>query len=169
MCDWIRAILATTLLLGCVALANPQAPKTPLANIKANLPARPVVNRTITLAWEYEDIVDNFTVFRGSQPGAYSTNFSVPPWQNFAVVPVTTGPNYFAATATLAGQESEYSNEVMWQAPPPPPPRSNVVIVVTLLAATNLLGTWIQKTNLTVTLPFDQPVEFFRPGGIFIQ
>ena len=130
--------------------------------------------QSVTLAWEPSPSpgVDNYRVYFGTNSGSYGFVTNAGLVRTQAVVLPHTGLWFFAATAVdTYGVESEFSNEVEWEARPAPPVVTSerwLRVVPELWRSTNHVDwvsfeaepTWVAATN---------QIEMFTMRGLRIE
>lgn len=128
----------------------------------------------VTLAWDASPSsgVMNYRIYFGTNAGNYAfvTNSGLVRTQ--AVVLPHTGCWYFAATAMdTNGVESEFSNEVQWEAKPAPPVVNGEpwLRVVPELYWSTSLSNWSGFKGEATWISATKEKEFFRMGGLRIQ
>jgi len=133
------------------------------------LPAQPV-----TLSWNPSPSpgVVNYRIYFGTNSGGYTSVTNAGLALTQTVVLPHGGRWYFAATAGDAfGNESDFSNEAIYEARPAPPVlhgESWVRLVPVLQRSTNLVN-WVPFAGAATWLPATNAQEFFRSERLTIE
>lgn len=128
----------------------------------------------VTLAWDASPSpeVTNYRIYFGTSTRSYSFVTNTGLVRTQAVVLPHAGRWFFAATAMDAnGLESDFSNEVQWEAKPAPPTvrgETWVRLTPVIERSTNLLNWWSYAGDAT-WIPATNRMEFFVTRRLLIE
>jgi len=130
--------------------------------------------QSVTLAWDASPSpgVSRYRLWYGSSPGNYAFMTNVGMVRTQRIVLPHPGRWFFAATAiSTNGIESEFSNEVQWEAKPVAPVvhgESWVRLTPVIERSTNLVS-WSSVTGAPTWFPATNAMEFFATKRLLIE
>lgn len=127
---------------------------------------------TVTFSWDEntETNLAGYRLYQGSASKIYTNFVSFGITNQGTLVDLSrTNRNYFALKAVnAAGQESEFSNEIIWPNPPLPVYYTNFVVIVPYQFSTNSEGPWLTYTARLHYISQEGPM-FWRSLPIQIE
>jgi hypothetical protein len=143
-----------------VIVVEPPPMPLEIVGLRAAMQVGPNGPTNALLAWNPSDhpSIAVYRVYRGTASRTYDSNFETP-GTNASFLLVQGQTNYFATTAiSMAGLESDFSNEVLVRAVPSPPPTTSFALVIQ--SSTNMIN-W-GATVPDIILTNRVPTEVFR-------